>query len=140
MPLPPRAPALPILTLRLTAEEATALTEAAAALRSSPSALVQSGIVDAAHRLGLAPSATATSPSPPSTWSDAPRRTATTATRISVSLDSLSAKLLIPCALYLGTSRSLFAVGATLRYIGNLQHPRASPLARVPVPAQYRRS
>ena len=104
MPLPPRVSALPILTLRLTAEEATALNEAAAALRSNPSALVQSGIVDAAQRLGLSPSTSATAPSPPSTWTDAPRRsTAAVAATVATAAAAVAAAESATVACALGT-------------------------------------
>lgn len=128
------------LTIRLTAEEATSLDRAALALRTTPSGLFQSAVLEAAYGLGLSSDGSPLSAAPPASWADAPRRLSSTSTRITVSLDPASAHVLRALALYLGVSRSQVAVGATLRYIATLSRPRSSPLARIPIPAQYRQS
>ena len=127
------------LTIRLTTEEATTFDRAAVALHTTPSALLQSAVVEAAYNLGLTPSGTTSDTASPASWDDAPRRTSSTTTRITVSLDPGSSRLLRALALYLNVSRSQVAIGATLRYVATLKRPRASPLAHVPVPAQYSR-
>lgn len=126
------------LTIRLTSEEATTLDRAAVALHTTPSGLLQSAIIEAAYNLGLTPSGTTSDVASPASWTDAPRRTSSTSTRITVSLDPGSSRLLRALALYLDVSRSQVAIGVALRYIATLTRPRTSPLAHVPVPAQYR--
>jgi len=75
------------VTLRLTLEEARVIQEGAASLGISPSTLVSTAALSAAHRMGFYEDRTEENVTPPGSWLDKPdRKDESTATRIVISI------------------------------------------------------
>jgi uncharacterized protein (DUF1778 family) len=127
------------LTIRLTALEASCFQQAAPLLGTGLSQLVQAAVMEAALTLGFDSSCKETPPTPPLPWSDAPDREEHTSHRITVSLDALTARLLGRAAQHVSQSPPRFAVGATLRYLGNLRLTNSTNphLKSLPLPPKY---
>jgi len=129
-----------VRTVRVTIEENGAINGAAAALDSQRATLIQEAVAEAAHKLGLyAGIDLPVRPRRPS-WSDAPERRDESATeRFAVSYSPQLYALLQRAAKLVGISETLFAVGATLRYIAALKkaQPRNAGLRAVRLPRKF---
>jgi hypothetical protein len=99
-----------------------AINDAAAALDSQRATLIQEGVTEAAHRLGLFIGLDLPVKARRAKWSDEPERGEASATeRFAVSFSPTTYELLQRAAKLVEVSESLFAVGATLRYIATLK-------------------
>jgi len=129
-----------VRTLRVTTEENDAINGAAAALESQRATLIQEGVTEAAHKLGLY--ADLDPPIRPRRvrWSDTPERRKESATeRFAVSYSPQLYALLQRAAKLVGISETKFAVGAALRYIAALKkaRPKNAKLHVVRLPRKF---
>ncbi len=123
---------------RLTIEEHDIITAAADAMRIQRSTLFQEGVIEAAHGLGFYAGADPGFRRRPKSWTDAPqRREESAAYRISVSYSITTYELLQRAADWAGVSETIFAVGATLRYISNLKKKGRKELQHIKLPKPY---
>jgi hypothetical protein len=130
-----------VKTIHATIEEFNCINQACEALSMQRSQLVQEGVTEAAHKLGFyAGVDELPMRRRPQTWTDAPnRREESASARFSVSYSPTNYELLRTASEYVKASESLFAVGATLRFIANLKKTRSDipGLSGVKLPAQY---
>jgi len=129
-----------VRTLRVTIEENNAINAAAAALESQRATLIQEGVTEAAHRLGLYAGLDLPMRPRRVRWSDTPERHEESATeRFAVSYSPQLYALLKRAAELVGISEPLFAIGATLRYLAVLKkaHPKNAKLQAVRLPRKF---
>ena len=130
-------------TLRVTLGEAAAIHQAADALSMGWSALCLMAVTSAAHRLGLFEEFGEPLPAVTREWHDLPERSEPTDARFAVTFNSTQLALVRRAAALVNTSATMFVIGASLRFVSNMQQRAAgmnAGLARVILPAQYRRS
>jgi len=129
-----------VKTLHVTPVEYVVIRAAADALEMELSRLVLEGVLEEAHRMGFFVGVEPPIRRRPKAWTDLPeRREQSTSMRFSVSYSLTTFDLLHRVAAYVQVSDSLFAVGATLRYIANLKKtpPTDRALRKLKLPAQY---
>lgn len=127
-----------IKTLRVTPEEYDVITRAAEALRAPRAQVVQDAVISAGYRLGICAGAPAAPPRPrKDAWAFLKvHREESCTMRFSISYSPTTYEVLHRAAELTGTSESRFAIGATLRYLANLQK---NPLVTTAnIPAQLR--
>jgi uncharacterized protein (DUF1778 family) len=128
-----------VRTIRVTLLEFNAINDAAAALKSQRATLIQEGVIEAAHKLGLFSVDLPIRPRR-AKWTDVPERGDESATeRFAVSYSPTTYDLLQRAAKLTEVSESLFAVGATLRYIANLKRSQSDnpKLKAVQLPPKF---
>lgn len=129
-----------VRTIRVTIPEYNAINDAAAALKSQRATLIQEGVTEAAHKLGLFAGLELPIRARRPKWTDVPERHEESATeRFAVSYSPTTYDLLQRAAKLADVSESLFAVGATLRYIVNLRRsqPQNTKLQAVQLPPKF---
>lgn len=129
-----------IRTIRVTVFEFNAINDAAAALKSQRATLMQEGVIEAAHKLGLFSGLDLPVKPRRAKWTDVPERGDESASeRFAVSFSPTTYDLLQRAAKLVDVSESLFAIGATLRYIANLKLSQGdnSKLQAVSLPAKF---
>lgn len=130
-----------VRTLRVTIREFDIIKHACAALDLPRANLIQEGVTEAAHRMGIF-AAPETPPRPTrAKWPDAPDRGGEAAhARFATSFSPEVYDLLKRASTAVGVSEAVFAVGATLRYVATLKrkHTPNRPLQAVQLPAKYR--
>jgi uncharacterized protein (DUF1778 family) len=128
------------VSLRLTLEEDAALRAGADALGWTASQLVEFAAVEAAHRLGMFDDGEPRRIGAPDWVSHAVHRQESATHRLTISLSPPNYELLRRTAERLEVSPTVFAVGATLRYLAVKQrlledNPK---LRRIRLPAKWR--
>lgn len=127
-------------SVRLTFEEHSALTRAAAACRVEESKLVQEAILHASHLAGLF--AGHKDPTRSSTaWRYLPKRDdEVTGPRMSLSLSPTTHALLSRAATFFDVAEPAYLIGATLLYIAHLKKAdrNNAALASIKLPPHYR--
>ncbi len=105
------------------------------------SQVVQSGIVEAAHRLGVfAGGIQPQKPYSRRAWPDVPHRDddETGVSRVILTIDPATDDLLTRASKYVGVDPHQFLIGATLRYLSNLKsHDPDGRFKRLPLPPQF---
>jgi hypothetical protein len=128
------------VTVRTTLDEAKIIQRGAAALGISPSTLVSTAALSAAHRLGFYEDRVEGSRTPPGSWPDKPNRgEVSTATRIVISINPLEFEAVHQAAQWSFVSFPLFLIGSTMRFLANRKkaEPHNAKLAALQLPTPF---